>query len=158
LVVATTPDYPMLGHSQVETGRFLSADDLRKRKNVIVLGAAVADSLFPDADAMGKQVVIAKHGYTVIGVLQEHDQAEGIPFADNSVYLPLSTYLARFGERVFIRQTGRFSGEAVELNDIFLTALAEDLAATLENIGTVLEENHSKKDWNIQVVGFNASK
>jgi len=71
---------------------------------------------------------------------------------DNNVYLPLSTFQARFGERVFIRQTGRFSVEAVQLNEIFLTSLGEDLAATVENIATVLEENHSKKDWKIQVL------
>ena len=154
LVIATTPDYPMLGHTRIETGRFLSADDLRKRENVVVLGAAVADSLFPDGDAMGKQVVIARHGYTVIGVLQERDQDEEMPLevVDNNVYLPLSTFQARFGERVFIRQTGRFSVEAVQLNEIFLTSLGEDLAATVENIATVLEENHSKKDWKIQVL------
>jgi multidrug efflux pump subunit AcrA (membrane-fusion protein) len=153
LVVATTPVYPMLRHTEIESGRFLSADDLRQKKNVIVLGAAVADRLFPGEDAMGKQIVIARHGYTVIGILQEHEEVDDIPLeaVDNSVFLPLSTYQVRFGERVIVRQSGSFSGEKVQLNDIYLTAFADDLPATVENIRTVLEENHAKKDWTIQV-------
>jgi putative ABC transport system permease protein len=151
-VVATTPEYAMLGHIHVDRGRFLSASDFRQKKNVVVLGAAVADGLFPDGNAMGKDVVIARHGYTVIGVVDANEREDGLPVevVDNCVYLPLSTYQVRFGKRVLIRRSGSFSGEAVQLNDIYLTTLAEDLTTIMDNIRTILEENHAKKDWKIE--------
>ncbi len=57
----------------VERGRFVSAFDEEHARSVVVLGAALSESLFPYTDAVGKTVRINGDTYEVIGVF-EHDQ------------------------------------------------------------------------------------
>src|SRR5205807_10096841 len=57
----------------VGSGRFVSAFDQEHARQVVVLGAAIAESLFPYRDAVGKTVRINGAAYDVIGVF-EHDQ------------------------------------------------------------------------------------
>ena len=57
----------------VGRGRFISAVDEEHARPVVVLGAAISESLFPNTDAVGKTVRINSSEYEVIGVF-EHDQ------------------------------------------------------------------------------------
>jgi multidrug efflux pump subunit AcrA (membrane-fusion protein) len=153
LIVATTPQRANLADIHTAAGRFFAAEDLEQRKNVAVLGIDVADDLFPGDDAVGQVIVVGGHGYTVVGVLQDRPAETGITteVVDSSIYLPLSTFQARFGERILLRLSGSLRGERVQLNDIWLTVPSEAVSATVENIRTVLEENHQKQDWSIEV-------
>jgi putative ABC transport system permease protein len=56
----------------VERGRFVSNFDQEHARPVVVLGAAISESLFPNTDALGKTVRINGAVYEVIGVFQ-HD-------------------------------------------------------------------------------------
>ena len=58
----------------IERGRFISAFDQEHARPVVVLGAAISESLFPNSDALGKTVRINGSVYEVVGVFQ-HDQA-----------------------------------------------------------------------------------
>ena len=64
------------------------------------LAASVAEALFPFENPLGKTVVLSKHDYTVIGVLDERLSAGGAgPAAEefnSDVYVPVSTCRARF--------------------------------------------------------------
>src|SRR5260370_15871306 len=53
----------------IERGRFISAFDQEHARPVVVLGAAISESLFPNTDALGKTVRINGIVYEVIGVL-----------------------------------------------------------------------------------------
>src|SRR6202007_1377849 len=57
----------------IERGGFISAFDEEHARAVVVLGAAISESLFPNADAVGKTVRINGSAYEVVGVFQ-HDQ------------------------------------------------------------------------------------
>src|SRR5882672_6491218 len=56
----------------VEHGRFISAFDQEHARAVVVLGAAISESLFPYEDPVGKTVCINGQLFEVIGVF-EHD-------------------------------------------------------------------------------------
>jgi putative ABC transport system permease protein len=78
---------PMMG------GRFLDADDVAEGRKVAFIGWKVAADLFGGADAVGKQIIINRIPFTVIGVLQKkiQDSMYNGPDAEQ-VYLPFHAY------------------------------------------------------------------
>jgi len=82
----------------VERGRFISPFDQEHARPVTVLGAAIADSLFPYEDAIGKTVRINGELYEVIGVF-EHDPGLFIgPGVDAFAIIPLSSFKKAYPE------------------------------------------------------------
>ena len=74
-------------------GRFLNADDVAVGRKVAFIGWKVAADLFGAADPVGRQVVINRIPFTVIGVLQKkiQDSMYQGPDADQ-IYLPFYAY------------------------------------------------------------------
>jgi putative ABC transport system permease protein len=93
-VHGTTAEFALL-RTQVPRmgGRFLNADDVAKGRKVAFIGWKVATDLFGAADPVGKQIVINRVPFTVIGVLQKkiQDSMYNGPDADQ-VYLPFSSF------------------------------------------------------------------
>jgi putative ABC transport system permease protein len=82
----------------VARGRFISAFDQEHARPVVVLGAAINESLFPYEDAIGKNVRINGTVYEVIGVF-EHDQGFFIgPGVDMFAIIPLSAFRKEYPE------------------------------------------------------------
>jgi putative ABC transport system permease protein len=82
----------------VERGRFVSNFDQEHARPVVVLGAAISESLFPNTDALGKTVRINGAVYEVIGVFQ-HDQGLFLgPGVDIFVIMPLSSFKKQYPE------------------------------------------------------------
>ena len=76
----------------VGRGRFISAFDQEHARPVVVLGAAINESLFPNTDAVGKTVRINGDLYEVIGVF-EHDAGLFVgPSVDAFAVIPLSNF------------------------------------------------------------------
>jgi putative ABC transport system permease protein len=148
-VVGATPELADVLPLPLATGRFLSADDVRERRNVAVLGADVADALFPGEDPLGQAIVLNRESYVVIGVLEDGGaNAPAAAARHASILVPLSTCWSRFGEIVIIRTGGSRRAEAVELSDIYVTMhRSQDLADTVESIRELLRESHEKQDW-----------
>jgi putative ABC transport system permease protein len=82
----------------IERGRFISAFDQEHARPVVVLGAAISESLFPNSDPIGKTVRINNWVYEVIGVFQ-HDQGLFLgPGVDIFVIIPLSSFKKQYPE------------------------------------------------------------
>ena len=82
----------------LERGRFISAFDEEHARSVVVLGAAISESLFPNTDAIGKTVRINGAAYEVIGVF-EHDQGLFLgPGVDIFAIIPLSNFKKQYPE------------------------------------------------------------
>jgi putative ABC transport system permease protein len=162
-VVGTTSAYQNVSKIDLVEGRFLidsdevdQPGDDNDLRNVVVLGADVAEALFPFQSAVGKTIVLNRHHYVVVGVLRDRSpltNTGGTSEDFNSdVYIPLSTCRGRFGEKVYIRQSGSRSGEQVELHQVTLTISDID---KVRDAGAVirdqLERTHLKKDWRVIV-------
>jgi putative ABC transport system permease protein len=78
-------------------GRFYTADEEQRGMHVVVLGASVADAMFPDGHAAGKTVMMDGAEYTVIGV---YAKAKGGFFGENGMdnvfVMPLHTAHSRY--------------------------------------------------------------
>jgi putative ABC transport system permease protein len=128
-VIGTTSAFQSVRLFRLRSGRFLTADDDRLSARVAVLGARVADSLFPDNDPVGRQLRVRDVPFEVVGVLAAKGvQADGDE--DNQVVVPIRTAL----RRVF---------NTTSLSAIFV-GVTEDAAMTAAEteIGAVLHEGH----------------
>jgi putative ABC transport system permease protein len=82
----------------VGRGRFISAFDQAHARPVVVLGAAINESLFPNTDAVGKTVRLNGDLYDVIGIF-EHDPGLFIgPGVDAFAVIPLSNFKKQYPE------------------------------------------------------------
>src|SRR5579883_1203530 len=82
----------------VARGRFISNFDQEHARAVVVLGAAINESLFPYEDGIGKTVKINGELYEVIGIF-EHDPGLFIgPGVDAFAVIPFSTFRKSYPE------------------------------------------------------------
>jgi putative ABC transport system permease protein len=82
----------------VRRGRFISAFDQEHARPVVVLGAAINESLFPNTDAIGKTVRLNGDLYDVVGIF-EHDPGLFIgPGVDAFAVIPLSNFKKQYPE------------------------------------------------------------
>jgi putative ABC transport system permease protein len=63
--------YAREGQADVNSGRFLTDEDSRRRAQVAVLGADVAKSLYGELEPVGKTVTVNGHEYEVIGTMNK---------------------------------------------------------------------------------------
>ena len=93
-------DYPRIHNPELATGRFFSTLEARSADNVVVIGATVADELFPVEQPLGKMIGIAGRRFRVIGTqVQQGSGAEGGSSAHNQVKIPFETFNKLFGTR-----------------------------------------------------------
>jgi putative ABC transport system permease protein len=92
----------------IEAGRFFGEGEQARAAQVAVIGADVADALFPAQDPVGARVRIAGRGFEVIGVQARLGTAGGAS-QDRSVWIPLQTFERLYGEpatgTIFARAT-----------------------------------------------------
>ncbi|MBI1917477.1 MAG: ABC transporter permease [Planctomycetes bacterium] len=159
-VVATTADYAVVNKVQLAAGRFLSDEDDRYMANVAVLGAHVADRLFPFENALGKTVRLDKYFYLVVGVLADRMATSAVGGSsqtaedfNDDVYIPMQTCRGRFGEKVVSRQSGSWNAEQVELSQVTLTITdMESVRPAGDVVKDLLERYHgTKADWAITI-------
>lgn len=82
----------------VAEGRFISAFDEEHARSVVVIGRAIADSLFPSLDPVGKPVRLDGRMYEVVGVF-EPDQGLFSSFGvDQFACIPMSNFRKSFPE------------------------------------------------------------
>ena len=81
----------------ISEGRMISLMDVQHRRAVAVLGADVAEKLFPFTYPIGEQVKIDGIRYEVIGVMEKMGQAM-MGNQDNIVTIPNSTFIKTYGD------------------------------------------------------------
>jgi putative ABC transport system permease protein len=89
----TLPDIRVI---DLETGRFFAATEAAGAAQVIVIGADVAEALFPLKNPLGQRVRLAGRGFDVIGVVQRQGTAGGVTL-DRYAYIPLAAFERAFG-------------------------------------------------------------
>ena len=118
----------------VADGRLIGELDLELQTQVVVLGASIAEYLFPRGiDPLGRVVTINGQPFTTVGVLKEYQFAMGggrFNSKNSAVFIPLTTAqtLFRLDENVDVLN--------VQLADV------ADMPHALEQISNVLTQTH----------------
>jgi putative ABC transport system permease protein len=135
-VAGITPNYQGMRNQILELGDGLTQNDLDTQARVAILGANVADDLFPDDEfPIGKTIKIRGVQYEVIGVVKSKG---GVDFLteDDLVYVPFTTAQSRLF-RVRTR-----SGEPA-VHAIVVQAQSEELMdEATQQIKDTLRESH----------------
>ena len=152
-LLGTEPSYQFVRDFYVESGRFISEDDITKKALVTVLGADVREELFGSDDPIGKNVRIVigpanfnvGFNFTVIGVM-ETKGASAATNQDDVVIVPLPSFQARVP---FIRDP-RGRTNVTQIN-IKLTDRSKAEEAK-DDISALLRQRHSvsENDFRIQ--------
>lgn len=153
-VVGVTPGYQNVANLRMRNGRFITQLDEDRVSGVAVLGATVAESLFPLEDPVGKLIRLdGDQYYTVIGVIESRavssEQSNGGPAEDLNadVYIPFATDRGRFGETVAFDRAHGMPPEKLEIRQITLTLTdSKYVKRTAEVVADILRENHQHGD------------
>jgi putative ABC transport system permease protein len=93
------PEYaeaiPLFAISQ---GRFISRYDEEHARQVVVLGASIAESLFANSDPVGKVIHLNGKLYEVIGVFEKDPGLFGGPGVDQFAVIPMSDFVKKYPE------------------------------------------------------------
>ena len=99
IIRGTQPEYAVaLPLFSVATGRYISPFDEEHARSVVVIGSAIADSLFPHLDPIGKQVRLNGRLYEVIGVFERDPGLFGGFGVDQFACIPLSNFHKNYPE------------------------------------------------------------
>ena len=90
-LIGVGSNYPETNYLEMAQGRFFNEYEVQRRRNVIVLGAAPAETLFPTTDPVGKQIRVGPEEFTVLGVLSKRPSLLG-GNPDEFAVIPISTY------------------------------------------------------------------
>ncbi len=96
----TTIDFLLTSTSQFDQGRFFTEAESRGGRFVVVLGADVADALFPDGNALEQTVTIDGSPFRVVGVYAKQGTFLGLFSFDNQVVVPLGAFMRAFSSRL----------------------------------------------------------
>ncbi|MDY4921291.1 MAG: ABC transporter permease [Phascolarctobacterium sp.] len=133
-VEGTTPSNFDIQSLELEDGRVFRSKDLSSRNRVAVIGKTVADSLFPEGDAVGKVMRINKAPFQVIGVLKSKGQSGMGMDQDDIVYIPLTTAQNRMMGITYVQRITLQAENENVINDV--QAEAEEVLRTRHKIKT----------------------
>jgi putative ABC transport system permease protein len=123
-------DYLTIRNFTVASGAMFTQSDITSSRKVALLGATVAQQLFPDNDPTGAQIQIGKVPFTVVGTLVAKGQNAGGQDQDDVILVPYST------------AQNRLSGN-VHLGQILASATnGDEIAAAQAELAGIMREAH----------------
>jgi putative ABC transport system permease protein len=90
-IIGATPNFAPIRDVDVSNGRLLTQTDEDHRAGVCVIGADVANKLYPGIDPVGKTIRAGQGEYDIVGVAAPKGTVLG-QSEDNFVMIPLGTY------------------------------------------------------------------
>ncbi len=158
-VVGITPEYQALNDIGLTQGRFIEPLDCRRSSTVAVLGAEVAQKLFPLESPLGRSIRIDEYQYyRVIGVAKPRAASPGLgsslPAQDfnRDVYIPFPTDQKRFGENVVFDRGGAQPPEKVEISQLTLAVRdTEQVKSTSRIVESIIRQSHRRDETSMTV-------
>jgi putative ABC transport system permease protein len=105
-VLGATENFASVNFLELQEGRFFTASEVSRKRNVVVLGQTPYQALFGQSslDPVGKSVRIGSAEYLVVGVVGKRPSTGGFDLGqDDFVVIPETTYRKQFGIQIFSR-------------------------------------------------------
>lgn len=90
IINAVAQDHNKVWNFNLASGRYFTDIDSRTGAPVAVIGYDIADNLFPDGSAVGKQIKVMGHNITIIGVFTKEGNDMLGNSDDKNVLLPIN--------------------------------------------------------------------
>jgi|WetSurMetagenome_2_1015567.scaffolds.fasta_scaffold21860_4 putative ABC transport system permease protein len=101
-VTGTTATYNSASGNTELDGRFFSPEEAAGGRPVCVIGATVAETLFPNSDPIGQTIRVSGFPYTVLGVYEKQGGLFGQFTSDTRVFVPMHSFQSNFGSRHYV--------------------------------------------------------
>ncbi|MBA3944953.1 MAG: ABC transporter permease [Herpetosiphonaceae bacterium] len=136
-ITGAQPSYQQIHNLSLADGEFVTDAEVTSIDNVVVLGANVAQTLYPGGSPVGQSLRIRGQTFRVVGVLNAQG-GSGFGSTDDGVIVPISTAQRKlFGDRAITGGGGLLvSSIVVQARD------ANSINAALDQISTVLRDRH----------------
>ncbi len=108
MLTGGTEGYFQTSGISVEDGRPFVASDVQRAARVALLGASVAEVLFPNEDPLDKQILVSGQRFIVIGVLEKRGNFLGLEDVDNTVITPITAFGTIFSLRFGVQLAVQF--------------------------------------------------
>jgi len=96
----SSSSYPSVHRVDLGEGFFYSELDEQSARDVAVIGAKIADELFPFENPIGKEIRVRGRKFRVIGVLERKGQGADSPSSDDTlIRLPFNSFKKHWGVR-----------------------------------------------------------
>lgn len=129
-VFGTSERAELVRHRGVSKGDFMSADDVKTRAHVALLGSTTARQLFPAGDALGSQIYIDNMAFTVKGILESVGVDPHGGDQDHAIHVPYTTMMDQMAHKDYIAAA------------TFVVKDRQRIPAITEQIADVLRERH----------------
>ena len=97
-VQGITENIPAINNINVESGRELSSEEVRRHERVVFIGNDIRTRFFHDSDPIGKTIDIEGMPYQVVGSAKALGSVFG-QSQDNYVMIPIESYFKTWGAR-----------------------------------------------------------
>src|SRR4029077_1558455 len=134
LINGVSLDFLAIRDWTTRSGDLFTDDDIRSGRKVALLGATVANNLFPGSDPVGAQIQIGHVPFTVVGVLNAKGQNAGGNDQDDVILMPYTTAQTRLSGNVRIGQI------------LVSTFSPTDIPAAQDEITAIMRESHKIAD------------
>ena len=141
LLEGATAEYARGMHWEVQTGRFLSDNDIRTAAQVCILGASIASELFGHTSAIGQSVKIQYYWQQppvrmrVVGVMKTKGSSlSSWRSLDDIVCVPLTTHQQRFSGTRYVEELIIFFKKDADVHNV------------IDSVKYVLRKRHRGKD------------
>jgi putative ABC transport system permease protein len=134
-ITGVTIDYQQVFNLEVSEGDFFTQDQYDRKQKVGLIGATVAETLFPDSDPVGQKVRMSNTVFTIIGLLESKGESM-MSSTDQTILIPLSTLQGIMSKSV--TTTGQHTVNSIAL----LAADTDVITRVKEDITILLEDRH----------------
>lgn len=93
-VTGSTPSFLEVRNFELDSGRFITTQDIKERRRVAVIGAKVKEDLFETSDPLGEIFKVRGINFRVIGVFKAKGD-KGWYNPDDQILIPVSTAMKR---------------------------------------------------------------
>ncbi len=133
-VIGTVAAYPEVRNVQLDSGSFVTVQDLQSLSKVAVLGPTTRDDLFgADSEAIGQKIKINKIEFIVIGIMKARG-GTGFGSQDDMIFVPIST-------------AQRFLAGDSYVSTISIQAVDQESMSTVqEDVKNLLLDRHNISD------------
>lgn len=121
-IIGANQNYPATHNRDIDSGRFITADDVLFGRKVAVIGTAMRDQLFPVGDPLGQRIILSGVPFTVVGVLEHKGEVFGQDMDMLSI-VPVTVFMQHY----FNRRWNSLD-IAVQAPDAASTPATQDLA------------------------------
>jgi putative ABC transport system permease protein len=98
MLVGGSYTYKDIFNVPIDQGRYFTQNESNNGNNVAIIGANIAEGLFPNTSSLGKEIKIKGQKYFVIGIMEKEGESfMGTPSNDDNCIIPYDSFRKIYG-------------------------------------------------------------